>query len=70
MHSRHTITTGQEELHALANKSSPCPHTTMLTAAAQPTLKTSAEPNMLRPKAPTTGLIATEEWRIAMGKAT
>jgi hypothetical protein len=66
---RHTTTTAQEELAALANKSSLCSLTTVLTATVQPTPKTSAEPDVPLPNAPATAAVATEEWSIAMGKA-
>jgi hypothetical protein len=77
MHSRHATTAAQEELDALANKSSPSSLTTMPTAAAQPTPttaaeptpKTSAEPDVPLPDAPAAAPVATEEWRIARGKA-
>jgi hypothetical protein len=60
----------QEELDALANKSSPRSLTTMPTTTMQHTPKTSAEPDMPLPDAPAAALVATEEWRITMGKAT
>jgi hypothetical protein len=69
MHSRHATTTTQEELDTLANKSTPCPPTTMPTAATHPTLQTTTEPDMPLPDAPATGIVATEEWRIVTGKA-
>jgi hypothetical protein len=78
MHSRHAKTATQEALDALANKSCLGSLTTVLTAAAQPTpktssgqptLKTSAEPDAPLPNAPATAPVATEEWRITMGKA-
>jgi hypothetical protein len=69
MHSRHATTAAQEELDALANKSSPSSLTMMPTAAAQPTPttaaeptpKTSAEPDVPLPDAPATAPVATEE---------
>jgi hypothetical protein len=78
MHSRHATTATQEELDALANKSSLCSLTMVPTAAAQPTPKTSAEPtpktstepDALLPDAPAAAPVATEEWRIATGKGT
>jgi hypothetical protein len=42
----------------------------MPTTTTQPTLKTSTKPNVPLHEATATGLVATEEWRIAMGKAT
>jgi hypothetical protein len=69
MHSRHATTAAQEELDALANKSSPRSLTTVPTAAVQPTPKTSAEPDAPLPDAPAAAPVATEEWRIATGKA-
>jgi hypothetical protein len=66
----HATTTTQEDLDMLANKSSLCLPTTMPTATAHPTLKTSAKPDTPLPNTPATALVATEEWRIAMGKAT
>jgi hypothetical protein len=54
----------------LANKSSLSSLTMMPTTAAQPTPKTSAEPDAPLPDAPAAAPVATEEWRIAMGKAT
>jgi Tfp pilus assembly protein PilX len=42
----------------------------MPTATAQPTLKTSTKPDMPLPTVPAAALVATEEWRIVMGKAT
>jgi hypothetical protein len=70
IHLCHATTTTQEELNVLANKSSLCPPTTMPTAAAHPTLKTSAKPDVPLPNTPATAPVATEEWRIVMGKAT
>jgi hypothetical protein len=70
MHSRHTTTATQEELDALVNKSSPSSLTMMPTTTAQPTLKTSAEPDVPLPDAPAAAPVAPEEWRIATGKAT
>jgi hypothetical protein len=79
MNSRHAITAAQEELDALANKSSPRSLTTMPTTAVQPTPKSSArqptpktstEPDAPLSDVPATAPVATEEWRIAMGKAT
>jgi hypothetical protein len=69
MHSRHATTAAQEELDVLANKSSLSSLTTMLTAAMQSTPKTSAEPDAPLPDVPAAAPVATEEWRIAMGKA-
>jgi hypothetical protein len=77
MHSRHATTAAQEELDTLANRSSPRSLTRVLTAATQPTpktsteptLKTSAKPDALLPDAPAAAPLATEEWRIATGKA-
>jgi hypothetical protein len=40
-----------------------------LMTSAEPTLKTSAEPDIPLPDAPAAAPVATEEWRIAMGKA-
>jgi hypothetical protein len=68
MHSRDATTAAQEELDALANKSSPRSLTTMPTAAAEPTPKPSAEPDAPLPDAPAAAPVATEEWRIATGK--
>jgi hypothetical protein len=79
MHSCHATTATQEELDALANKSFPRSLTTMPTAtvqptpktyAVQPTPKTFAEPDVPLPDAPAATPVATEEWRIATGKAT
>jgi hypothetical protein len=70
MHLRHATTATQEVLEVLANTSSPCSPTTMLTAAAHPTPKTSAEPDVLLPDAPAAALVVTEQWRIVMRKAT
>jgi hypothetical protein len=79
MHSCYATTAAQEELDALANKSSPRSLTTMPTAAVQPTpktsavqptLKTSAEPDAPLPNVPATAPVAGAEWRIAMGSAT
>jgi hypothetical protein len=70
MHLRHSTTATQKELDTLVNKSSLRSLTMMLTAAAQPTLKTSAKPDAPLPDAPAAAPVATEEWRIVMGKAT
>jgi hypothetical protein len=79
MNSLHATTATQEELDALANKSSLRSLTMVLTAAAQPTpmtsgtqpsLKTSAEPDAPLPDVPAAPPVATLEWRIAMGQAT
>jgi hypothetical protein len=78
MHSRHATTATQEELDALANKSSPRSLTTMPTTAVQPTpkssaahptLKTPTEPDVPLPATPAAAPVATEECRIAMGTA-
>jgi hypothetical protein len=70
MHSHYATTAAQEELDLLANNSSPRLPSTMLTTATYPTPKTTAIPDAPLPNAPATAPVATEEWRIMMGKAT